>query len=163
MRMACLVRHTLAAVPKVTQQALACSQSVEPRPKIKRQPDRRGANKREKKVEEHFLFHLASQLFPPSSFNWQYKCTCHCGASQKWVVAPVETPERKSWLEEHKPRVNCFTASQISFSLNKLCSYMQLFYSVWVMASTWWCFWCLLMMSSYYWWPVMPDLFSIIN
>lgn len=64
--------HTLAAVPKVTRQALAWSQSVEPRPEIKRQPERRGGNKgqmKRGKVEEHFLFHLAIQLFSPSSSN----------------------------------------------------------------------------------------------
>lgn len=44
--------HTLAAAPKVTRQALARSQSVEPRPKIKRQPERRGGNKGRMKREK---------------------------------------------------------------------------------------------------------------
>ncbi|CAB1449880.1 unnamed protein product [Pleuronectes platessa] len=44
--------HALAAVSKVTRQALAWSQSVEPRPKIKRQPGRRGGNKGQMKREK---------------------------------------------------------------------------------------------------------------
>lgn len=44
--------HVLATVPKVTQSALEYSQSVEPRPEIKRQLERRGGNEGQMKRGE---------------------------------------------------------------------------------------------------------------
>lgn len=56
--------------------------------KIKRQPERRWGRGRNRwrRWEEGFLFHLVLQLPSPTSSNWQDKCTCHGGLSQRLLV-----------------------------------------------------------------------------
>lgn len=73
-----LAHHGLATVPKVTQSALEWSQTVEPRPEIKKtaREEGRGGEGREGGTEEEreeetgfFSVHPAIQLFCPSSSN----------------------------------------------------------------------------------------------
>lgn len=56
--------HALASVPKVTQSALEWSQSVEPRPEIKRQLERRGGNEGQMKRGKRRRAFLFSSRHP---------------------------------------------------------------------------------------------------
>lgn len=71
-RRSSLAHHGLATVPKVTQSALEWSQTVEPRPGIKKTAREEGREGKEEEREEEtgfFSVHPAFQLFRPSSSN----------------------------------------------------------------------------------------------